>query len=114
MAEETGIDLVQVWVAMRALRDAGYVEAYLASAHSGFVQSVGERTRRELGSWPSAKTMVDALASALADLAEREPDLERKSKLRAAADALGGIVRAAAVGEVQALLRKYGAELPLP
>ncbi len=72
LAEETGIELGQVWLAMRALRDAGYVEAYFASAYSGMVKTVTERTRRELGSWPqeelSFTEFVDLLLVRLYDL----------------------------------------------
>ncbi len=73
LAEETGVELGQVWLAMRALQDAGYVKAYFAAAESGMVTAVNERARRELGSWPQPLSLsftefVDFLLVRLYDL----------------------------------------------
>lgn len=106
LAEETGFDLRTVWKTMKILKDAGYVEAYHAGAFSGFVGGVTEKTRRELGSWPSPDSMVDRLARAFADAAERESEPERKKKLRAVADGVGGAGRAVAVELFAAFLRQ--------
>jgi hypothetical protein len=111
MARETGLELRQVWLGMRNLRDSGYVNAYLGNASSGFVNSVAERTRRELGSWPSPESLVDGLARAFAEAAERETDPERKSKLRTGAEMVGGAGRTMTIEIVTAFLRQ---QLGLP
>lgn len=106
MAEETQIDRQQVWVAMRSLDEAGYVDAYVGNQHTGFVRSVGERTRRELGSWPSPESLVDQLARAFAAAADRETEPETKTKMRAAAEALAGAGRTTAIELFTAFLRQ--------
>lgn len=106
MAAETGLELRAVSHSMRTLHDAGYVDAYFAGAFSGFVHSVGERARRELGSWPSPESLVDQLVSAFADAAERETEPERKTRLRAVADGMGGAGRSVAVELFTAFLRQ--------
>lgn len=106
MAAETGIDQEQVWLAVRALLNAGYVDAFLGNARTGTVNSVTERTRRELGSWPSPESLVDQLARAFADAAEQEAEPEQKTKLRAVADGLGGAGRSVAVDLFTAWIRQ--------
>jgi hypothetical protein len=52
---ETGLTEQQVRIGVRALHDAGYVEAYFDGGMSGGrIFSVTERGRREAGAWPSA------------------------------------------------------------
>jgi hypothetical protein len=82
--------------------DPPYIEVSLsggwADDHAGgMIERVSERARRELGSWPSPDDLVAQLAAALAQAADRESEPERKSRLRAAADALGGVAREVAV-----------------
>ena len=66
-------------------------------ARGGLVPRVYERTRRELGSWPSPEGVLDQLVAALREAAEREREPDRKGRLRAAADALGSVARDLAV-----------------
>lgn len=109
--QEVDLTPDEVWGAVHALQSADppYMEVELAGGWgeqaSGFVRSVSERTRRELGTWPSPESLVDALAEALARAADAEPEPERKSRLRAAADGLAGMARDVAVG---VLARKLG------
>ena len=63
----------------------------------GYLKGVGERARRELGTWPSAESIVDRLAAALAAAADAEDEPKRKGKLRAAAEGLIGFGRDVAV-----------------
>jgi hypothetical protein len=106
IADETGFDKRTVWETTKILKDAGYLDAYHAGAFSGFVGGVTERTRRELGSWPSPESIVDRLAQAFLEAAEQESEPERESKLRAAAEGLGGAGRAVAVDLFSAFLRQ--------
>ena len=91
---------------MRVLDESGYVEAYFAGAYSGFVKGVSERTRRALGSWPTPESLVDQLVRLLAEAADREPDKERKKKLRDIAEGIGGAGRAVAIDLFAAFLRQ--------
>lgn len=74
--EALGLDSKQMDAGLRALESASppYIELEWAGY---FVKSVGERARRELGTWPSAETVVDRLAAALADAAERRDTCRR-------------------------------------
>lgn len=88
--------------------DPPYIEVTSAGgwtdekAGGGFIESVSERARRELGAWPSAETIVEQLAAALRRAADEEPELERKSRLRAAAEVIAGMARDVAVGVISA------------
>jgi DNA-binding MarR family transcriptional regulator len=97
LTEELGIDRGQLTIALRALDDAGYIEAYFSMGGAVAVKNVTERTRRELGAWPSANSLLEQLVAALTAAAEAEPEPEKKSKLRGAADVLAGMARDIAV-----------------
>jgi hypothetical protein len=111
LAEETRLGLRQVSVGIRALQDAGYLTAYFAGMDSGVLGNVTERARREIGTWPSPESLVDQLARALAEAAERETEPERKTKLRAAAEGIAGAGRSIALELVTAFFRQQ-AHLP--
>lgn len=111
IAAETGFDLRTVSMSLRALQDAGYVEAYFAGGFSGFIRGARERGRRETGAWPSPESLTDRLAEALAAAAEAEPEPERKTLLRSAAQGLAGAGRTVAVELFTAYLRR---EVGLP
>jgi hypothetical protein len=64
------------------------------------IWGVTERARRELGTWPSATSIVDALAVAFAQAAEAEKEPAKKNRLRVVADGLGGAVKDIAVAVV--------------
>lgn len=63
---EIGLDVTEMRAALRALENAWppYIEIVHArmGAHrvGGYVNAVSERTRRELGTWPSAETVWNA------------------------------------------------------
>jgi hypothetical protein len=97
LARETGLSDDQLWAGLRALETAQppYIEV-----DGKDIWGVTERARRELGTWPSATSIVDALAAAFAQAAEAEKEPERKNRLRAVADGLGGAVRDVAVAVI--------------
>jgi hypothetical protein len=71
----------------------------LARGPSGCsIAGVTDEARRAVGQWPSAEVWVDRLVEALREAAEREPDPERRGRLRAMAEGLGGFARDVAVG----------------
>jgi hypothetical protein len=108
IATETGLTLKDVSHGARALHDAGYLDAAFAGVWSGFVLTVTERARRELGAWPSPESLAEQLVRAFADAAERETDPERKEKLRAVVDTAGGIARGVIVEVAASVLRQVG------
>jgi hypothetical protein len=97
IANETGLTDDQLWAGVRALQTAQppYIEV-----DGRAVWGVTERARRELGTWPSADSIVDALAAAFARAAEAEEEPAKKKRLRAVADGLGSALRDIAVGVI--------------
>jgi hypothetical protein len=105
----------QMWAAANALRDASppYIEVEFTGGWGdwragGIITSVYERTRRELGAWPSADSVLEQLVAALAAAADTEPEPERKGRLRAAAELLGGMARDIAVQAIGVQLGRAG------
>jgi hypothetical protein len=97
LARETGLSDDQLWAGLRALEAAQppYIEV-----DGKDIWGVTERARRELGTWPSATSIVDALVAAFAEAAEAEKEPAKRNRLRAVADGLGGAVRDIAVAVV--------------
>lgn len=62
LARETGLSENQLWAGLRALKTAQppYIEL-----DGKDIWGVTERARRELGTWPSATSVVDALAAGI-------------------------------------------------
>jgi hypothetical protein len=99
-AEITGLPVEEVYRAVRELEptylsiddwqmdDLGALE----------IMGVTDQARRVVGQWPSPEVWVDRLVEALREAAEREPDPEKKGRLRAMAEGLGGVARDVAVG----------------
>jgi hypothetical protein len=105
--QELGLSGDQLRAGIRALQSADppYIEVALSGGWSearasGSVEGVSERARRELGTWPSAESLVDALAAAFARAAEAEEEPEERRRLRAAAEGLGGALRDIAVAVI--------------
>lgn len=95
-------DQLRAGIAALESADPPYIDVELAMGWredqaSGSVAGVSERARRELGAWPSADSLVDALAAAFARAADDEKEPEKKGRLRAIADGLGGAMRDIAI-----------------
>jgi hypothetical protein len=95
---EVGLEGGQMYIAIDALEAAEYLELMRAAGVrpdfiGGSVGRVLERTRRELGSWPSAEGLLEQLSEALSEEAEAENEPERKARLRTAFDVLTGTGR---------------------
>ena len=109
---ELGMDVAAMRAGLKALESAWppYINVSYTMAGpdrlGGHINGVSDRTRRELGAWPSAEGLVDRLVQALDDAAQHEPEAERKSRLRAAADGLAGMARDVAVGVIATQLGK--------
>jgi hypothetical protein len=110
MRQELGLTVADLERGLNAPAEADppYIELQLAGGWSneraggGWVDGVTERARRELGAWPSPDTLVDQLAAALSEAADEESEPERKSRLRQAADVVGGMARDVAVAVISA------------
>jgi hypothetical protein len=96
IAERIGMDPTEVLRAVRAL-DETYLELRIYAAGGRAaphrVLRVYEEARRVVGQWPSPEAVADRVVRELLDAAEREPDEAKRTRLRAAADALGGFGR---------------------
>jgi hypothetical protein len=69
----------------------------------GYVEAVTERTRRELGAWPTPDNVLEQLVAALvAQAGDDQRSEDERSRLRQAADVLGGMARDIAVGVITA------------
>ena len=96
IADATGMDAETVFRSCRAL-DGEYIDLRMVMAgddptpHS--IHSVTAEARRAVGQWPSADAWADRIVRGLDDAADKEPDEAKKSKLRAAAEAMGGFGR---------------------
>jgi hypothetical protein len=109
---EVGLEAIQMRAGLSALETAQ--PPYIAVRYTmagpehvgGFVTSVSERTRRLLGSWPSAEDLMERLVAALQEEATTETQPERRSRLREAAEVLGGMAREIAVQVLAAQLGK--------
>ena len=108
LGEDTGLSPKVFRTGLEALESADppYVEVQWAGGWSdenfgGYcLSAVSERTRRELGSWPSADGLVEQIVDALSRAAEAESEPERKGRLRSTADVLGGMARDIAVSVI--------------
>jgi hypothetical protein len=97
LANETGLSHDQLWAGLRALETA---QPPFIELDGKDIWGVTERARRELGTWPSADSIVDELAAAFAQAAEAEKEPAKKKRLRAVADGLGSALRDIAVGVI--------------
>jgi len=105
--EELGLAPPAIKQAVEGLATATppYIDAELHNGwdgvHSpGTIDTVLERGRRELGTWPTAENIVSDIAAALRSAADDATEPEQRSRLQAVATALGGFARDVAVGVV--------------
>jgi hypothetical protein len=102
IAEATGLDPVDVGRAFRAL-EGRYIDDMtpmpgLVSANDWAVSSVTAEARYAVGQWPTPESLIDRLAEAFTAAAEREPDVQKRGRLREIAGALTGGLRDLAIG----------------
>lgn len=93
----TGIEPRQVAKSLDAME--GYYVGHFQKHMSGgvpdrwYVTEVTPLARQVVGQWPSGENVLAELVAGLDDAAEREPDPERKGRLRALAAGLSGSAR---------------------
>jgi hypothetical protein len=99
VAQLAGRDVMDVYRALKELSPTYITLRDLwRSQPDALVWGVTDEARRAVGQWPSPEVWVDRLVQALREAAEREPDPEKKGRLRAMAEGLGGFARDVAVG----------------
>ncbi len=78
------------------------------------ILGVTDAARRAVGQWPSAETWADRIVQALLDAADQEPDEAKRSRLRSAAESLGGLGRDVLVGVLSGGITEAMALAELP
>jgi hypothetical protein len=91
ISSSTGIAVEQVFLSVRALEDEGYLKAAWipGGPGAGRVTRVYGAGLRAAGAWPEANVLGRRLIDQLRAVADAEPDEGRRSRLKAAASALG-------------------------
>jgi hypothetical protein len=110
---EVGLSVVQMRLGIDAL--CGAYPPYMTvrinltgpDRVGGFVESASERARRELGTWPSASSIVDDLVVALNQAADSEPRKDSSSKLRGAAQVLGDSAKQIFIEVIASKIGRY-------
>jgi hypothetical protein len=99
IAQQTGLKAEEVFRAVRAL-DGPYLDLRIrfGSPSPVRVLRVTDEARRAVGQWPSPDVWADRIVQALQEAADREPDQEKRSRLRATAEGLAGFGRDVLVG----------------
>jgi hypothetical protein len=79
---------------VKRLAKAGMLDGQMTLGGTWAISGVTERGLREAGVWPDrADHLAAQLIAALTEAADREPEPERRSKLRAAASGVAGVGR---------------------
>jgi hypothetical protein len=97
ISAKTGFEPAVVDRAITAL-EGPYVVKYEQFMTGGIpdswrVRQVTQAARQVVGQWPTPETLIDRLAEAFDGAADKEPDPERKGKLRQVASFLGSAGR---------------------
>jgi hypothetical protein len=101
IADRLGMDPQEVGRAVMALAPTYLVVGpSMGGPESLGIDGVTDEARRAVGQWPSAEGIVDRLVQGLLDAAEAEPDEQKRSRLRAVAEGMGGFARDVAVGVI--------------
>jgi hypothetical protein len=100
IAERTGLELNAVARSLDAM-DPTYVDFRKTETGGDprfwYVHKVTPAARREVGQWPTPEGLVDRLAAAFNEAADRETDPSQEDRLRMAARLLGDAARPAAI-----------------
>ncbi len=100
IAERTGLDQADVARSLDAM-DPTYVDFRKTETGGDptfwYVLKVTPEARRAVGQWPTAESLIDRLAQAFREAADREEDMGRQYQLRQAAGLLAETVRDVAV-----------------
>jgi hypothetical protein len=102
IAGATGLEPVDVGRAFRALEGPFIDDVVpmpgLVSPNDWAVSSVTAEARYAVGQWPTPESLVERLADAFNEAADRESDEKRRGRIREIAGMLTGSLREFAVG----------------
>ncbi len=101
IAKACALDDEDVQRALRALElnDPPFVTELLVTF--GGIVGIGAPTghaRRAVGAWPTPESLADRIVAALNDAAEAESDPDAKTRLKRAAEAVGGVGKSVLTG----------------
>jgi hypothetical protein len=102
IAELAGMDPLDAVRAAKALRWS-YIDLdqpLVSDAQLFRVRSVTNEARRVVGQWPTPESVVEQIAHALIEAADREPDEQKRSRLRALGEGLLGFGKDVAANAV--------------
>jgi hypothetical protein len=101
VVKRTGMDPADVERAVWALNPDYVILGHQLAAEGGIstqvVDGVTAEARRIVGQWPTAESLIDRLATGIAQSAEQETDPEQKRRLREVARGLGGAAKTIAI-----------------
>jgi hypothetical protein len=94
LADRTGLSVEDTYLAMRALADAGLVQArWPIDEEASEINRLSAEARRMVGLWPTAETAADRMIAALEAIAENTDDEDTRSRARKIRDAMTGAGR---------------------
>jgi hypothetical protein len=105
IAADTGLDEDAVTRALIALhpRYVGEMDQFSGGPGPWTIQAVMAEAREQVGQWPTPESLIERLADGFNAAAEREPDEQKRGRLREMAGMLTGTLKDLAVaiaGEV--------------
>jgi hypothetical protein len=108
LAEATGFEIGDVARSLLDMRGV-YVSGIgsMGDQANWDISYVTPEARRAVGQWPTPENVVARMAEAFSAAAEREPDPERKSKLRAFGDFLGETGKAVAAEVIAKVIGQH-------
>jgi hypothetical protein len=115
IAERTGLELAEVARSLDAM-DPTFVDFRKTETGGDprfwYVNKVTPEARQAVGQWPTAESLVDRLAKAFSEAADREQDAERHYQLRQAAGLLGETIHDVAVKVVASITGPWSVNGP--
>ena len=107
LAEMTGLPEEDVYRALVALEGSFVgLRKYMGPIRLTAVQEVYSEARTAVGQWPTPESLADRLVQAMAAAAEREPDEEKRGRLRSTASWLGSAGRDVLVDVTAAVVNR--------
>jgi predicted transcriptional regulator len=107
IAEQTGLELADVARSLDAM-DPTYVDFRKTETGGDprfwYVHKVTPEARQQVGQWPTPESLVDRLATAFGEAADRETDPSQQDRLRMTSRLLSDSVRAAAIDVVAGVI----------
>ena len=117
IAERTGLELSDVARSLDAM-DPTYVDFRKTETGGDprfwYVHKVTPAARQQVGQWPTPESLVDRLAIAFGEAADRETDPSQQDRLRMTSRLLGDSLRAAAIEVVASVIGDGDRSSPSP